>query len=229
MLDVHLPHKGIRGFSEFLVHLFTITVGLLIAVQIESFVEWRHHLHLAEEARVALRAEIQHNLGELKAAQSGLKAWREQIDADFKVMQRIQENPNDSKAQHSALSVNYSFITLSDTAWRTAQSTGALAYMPYEEAEQYSSIYQTQASLLALQSKPTEDAVGIIGLTARYNFHSSPSSRLTVEQAGALAEKFNQMRTHLMNGNLVLRESMELNQAFLENRKPSGDFTEQLH
>jgi hypothetical protein len=101
--------------------------------------------------------------------------------------------------------------------------------MPYEEAEQYSSIYQTQASLLALQSKPTEDAVGIIGLTARYNFHSSPSSRLTVEQAGALAEKFNQMRTHLMNGNLVLRESMELNQAFLENRKPSGDFTEQLH
>jgi hypothetical protein len=37
------------------------------------------------------------------------------------------------------------------------------------------------------------------------------------------------MRTHLMNGNLVLRESIELNQAFLENRKPSGDFTEQLH
>jgi hypothetical protein len=229
MLEVHLPHKGIRGFSEFLLHLFTITVGLLIAVQIESCVEWRHHLHLAEEARVALRAEIQHNLGELKAAQPGLKAWREQIDADFEVVRKIQEHPNDLKAQHSALSVNFSFLTLRDTAWRTAQSTGALAYMPYEEAEQYSSIYQTQAALLGLQSKPTEDAVGIIGLTARYNFHSSPSSRLTVEQAGALAERFNQMRTHLMDGNLVLRESIELNQAFLENRKPSGEFTEQLH
>ncbi len=44
MLDVHLPHK-LHGFWEFLLHLFTITVGLLIAVQIESFVEWRHHLH----------------------------------------------------------------------------------------------------------------------------------------------------------------------------------------
>ncbi len=32
MLDIHLPHKSIRGFSEFLIHLFTITVGLLIAV-----------------------------------------------------------------------------------------------------------------------------------------------------------------------------------------------------
>jgi hypothetical protein len=61
MLDVHLPHKSIRGFSEFLIHLFTITVGLLIATQIESCVEWRHHMHLAEEARVALRAEIEHN------------------------------------------------------------------------------------------------------------------------------------------------------------------------
>ncbi len=143
--------------------------------------------------------------------------------------ERIQEHPNDPKAQHSSLTVNYSSISLSDTAWRTAQSTGALAYMPYEEAEQYSSIYQTQAALLALQSKPTEDAAGIIGLIARYNFHSSPSSRLTVEQAGALAERFDQMRMHLMNGNLVLRESIELNQAFLENRKPSGNFTEQLH
>jgi len=30
-----------HGFGEFLLHLFTITAGLLIAVQIESCVEWR--------------------------------------------------------------------------------------------------------------------------------------------------------------------------------------------
>jgi glycerol-3-phosphate dehydrogenase len=49
MLDVHLPHKGIHGFWEFFIHLFTITVGLLIATQIESCMEWRHHVHVAEE------------------------------------------------------------------------------------------------------------------------------------------------------------------------------------
>ena len=145
------------------------------------------------------------------------------------MVRRIQDHPNDLKAQHTSLTVNFSSISLPDTAWKTAQSTGALAYMPYEEAEQYSSIYQTQAALLDLQSKPAEDTAGIIGLTARYNFHSNPSSRLTVEQTGALAERFDQMRTHLMNGNPILRESIELNQAFLENRKPSGDFTELLH
>ena len=137
MLDIHLPHKSIRGFSEFLIHLFTITVGLLIAVQIESCVEWRHHLHLAEEARAALRAEIASNLKDLKDLQPGLKAWREQVDADLAAMRRIQDHPNDPAAQHASLTVNSSGITLDDTAWRTAQSTGALAYMPYEEAKRY--------------------------------------------------------------------------------------------
>jgi hypothetical protein len=228
MLDIHLPHKSIRGFSEFLIHLFTITVGLLIAVQIESFVEWRHHLHLAEEARVALRAEIEHNLKDLKDAQPGLKAWRERIDADYKAMQTIQNHPNDPKAQHATLSVSYGSITLSDTAWRTAQSTGALAYMPYEEAERYSTIYQAQATLLAFEDKPEEDVAGIIGLIARYNFHSSPTSTITAEQAGTLAEKLGQMRVHLLGGDILLRQCVEKSQAFLENREPRGNITGSL-
>jgi hypothetical protein len=228
MLDIHLPRK-IHGFGEFLLHLFTITVGLLIAVQIESCVEWRHHLHLAEEARVALRAEIEHNLEQLKGVQPGLKVWREQIDADLKMMQRIQDNPNDSMAQHASLTVNSSGISFPDTAWRTAQSTGALAYMPYEEAERYSSIYQAQAALLALEEKPREDVVEIVGLIDKYRFHSGPSSKITAEQAGALAEKFGQMRMHLADGDTLLQVAIELDEAYLENRKPRSNFSEILH
>jgi hypothetical protein len=49
MLDVHPPHKSIEGVGEFFLHLFTITVGLLIAVGIEAAVErhqaiWQGHL-----------------------------------------------------------------------------------------------------------------------------------------------------------------------------------------
>jgi hypothetical protein len=28
MLDVHAPHERVHGFRDFLVHLFTITIGL---------------------------------------------------------------------------------------------------------------------------------------------------------------------------------------------------------
>ena len=227
MLDIHLPHKSIRGFSEFLIHLFTITVGLLIAVQIESFVEWRHHLHLAEQARVALRAEIESNLKDLRGIQPGLKKWQDEIDADLAAMQRIQDHPDDLKAQHTSLAVNASGVTLDDTAWRTAQSTGALAYMPYEEAERYTNIYQAQSNLQAMEDKPMEDVAAILGLIKKFNFDKA-SGKITAEQAGAVAEKLGQMRVHLATGDALLRVDIEHSAAFLENRHPNGDFNSDL-
>ena len=226
MLDIHLPHK-LHGFGEFLLHLFTITVGLLIAVQIESFVEWRHHLHLAEEARAALRIEIEHNLKDMKEAQSGLKVWRDQIDADLQAMQRIQEHPDDPKAQHTNLTVNASGITLDDTAWRTAQSTGALAYMPYEEAARYAKIYQAQSMVLAAEEKPMEDVAGIVGLFAK--FHWGKSKRITQEQASAVAERIGQMELHLSNGDTLLQAAIEQGDAFLQNRKARTTFSGTVH
>ena len=227
MLDVHLPHK-LNGFWEFLLHLFTITIGLLIATQIESCVEWRHHVHLAEEARVALRAEIERNLKELQADQPGLKAWRDVIDADYSAMQKIQNNPKDLQAQRTKLNVFESSISMPNTAWMTAQSTNALAYMPYKEAEQYSNIYQAQAALLGYQDKPAEDVSGILGLIARFNFHETSTRTITAEQAGELAEKFNQMRSHLLNGDLLMRRCIDTDQAFLENREPTKSITDTL-
>lgn len=219
MLDVHLPHKGIHGFWEFFIHLFTITVGLLIATQIESCVEWRHHVHLAAGARQSLRAEIQSNLNDLKRMQPGLKEWRGQIDTDLALMERIQEHPEDMKNQHATMALSFSVVSMSDTAWRTAQSTGALAYMPYEEAQRYTAIYQAQAALMALEDKPVEDVAAINGLIAKYNIHSSQSGKITREQASALAEKLGAMQMHLSVGSGLLEEDIEQSQAFLENRE----------
>jgi hypothetical protein len=227
MLDVHLPHGKLHGFWEFLLHLFTISVGLLIATQIESCVEWRHHDHLAEQARVELRAEITKNLKDLEQAQTGLKVWRQMIDSDLVLMQKIQEHPNDPLTQHFSLNVSASGMTLEDTAWRTAQSTGALAYMPYEEAERYSSIYKTQAALVAMEDKPEEDAAAITGLIAK--FHWSESTRkINAEQASAIAERLGVMRWHLAVGDGKFQECIEQEKAFLENRKAREDFQENL-
>jgi len=227
MLDVHLPHKGIHGFAEFLIHLFTITVGLLIAVQIESFVEWRHHIYLAAEARASLRTEIEQNMRDFKKMQPGLKAWEEQTDADLAAMQRIQDHPNDPKAQHASLTLTFSIVSMPDTAWKTAQATGALAYMPYEEAERYSSIYQAQAELLALQNKPMEEVAAVNGLIAKY--HWRHSGKITAEQASAVAEILGQTKLYLSNGESMLQGCIEKNQAFLENRTPRDNFGETLH
>src|ERR1700742_3911172 len=102
MLDVHAPHKPIEGIKEFFLHIFTITVGLLIATQIESCMEWRHHVHLAEEARASLREEIKENLGDLRKAEAGLQMWRREVADDLSTVNRIRENPNDKAAARNA-------------------------------------------------------------------------------------------------------------------------------
>jgi hypothetical protein len=228
MLDVHLPHKGIHGFREFFIHLFTITMGLLIATQIESCMEWRHHVHVAEEARQSLRAEIQSNLNDLKQMLPGLKKWREQVDTDLALMERIQEHPEDRKNHHAAFAISFSAVSLPDTAWRTAQSTGALAYMPYEEAQRYTAIYQAQAALMAIEDKPLEDVAAINGLLGKYNSLSSHGSKITKAQASALAEKLGAMRLHLSVGSGLLQGDIELSEAFLANREPRHNFGEPL-
>jgi hypothetical protein len=57
MLDVHPPHTPTHTWRDFLLHIVTIVIGLLIAIGLEQTVEYLHHHHLAAEARRALSEE----------------------------------------------------------------------------------------------------------------------------------------------------------------------------
>jgi len=227
MLDVHSPHKPLRGISEILVHLFTITLGLLIATQIEGCMEWRSHVHLAAEARNSLRLEIQQNLEDMKNTQPGLKTWRGEIDHDLEAMQRIQDHPDDPAAQKASVVLNFHAMGLRDTAWKTAQDTGALAYMPYAEAERYAEIYQGQSRFLDMEEKPEEDVAVMLGMINR--FHWNDQTKITEEQASEMAGKLGEMKMHLITGDLLLQQAVEASDAFLQNRKPRENFEEQWH
>ena len=51
MLDVHVPEHGIHRFRDFFLHLFTITIGLLIALGLEASVEALHQtiIHVTQK------------------------------------------------------------------------------------------------------------------------------------------------------------------------------------
>jgi methyl-accepting chemotaxis protein len=216
MLDVHLPHK-LHGFWEFLLHLFTITVGLLIATQIESCVEWRHHVHLAEEARVELRAEIVNNLKQLKEHEPEVKKFRQRNESDLVILRLIQQHQKVPKEQLNQFGVSTGSVSLSDTAWKTAQTTGALAFMPYAEAEEYASIYQAQSSLLAVEEKPADEFRALIGLMAKFHLHHIGD--MTSEQADDFAENLGRMRAQMAEADTQLQNTIEKISAFLEHRK----------
>lgn len=222
MLDVHLPHKRFHGFWDFLIHLFTITVGLFIAVQIESCVEWRHHVHLAEEARTSLRAEITSNLNSFRGIKASVEKHRKELDEDILELQAFMAHPNDPKAQPHNLIVSFAGVSLDETAWRTAQSTGALNYMPYDEAQRYVNIYQALDQYQKASDRPMED-LGVIGGILADEMPNSKTP-FTIEESVPLTRKLGEMRWHLGLLSAVVDANIELDSAFLENRTPKNNF-----
>lgn len=62
MLDVHVPHRSAHTWTDFIIHIVTITVGLFIAIGLEQTVEHFHHLHQRHQLEDNLRDEFHANL-----------------------------------------------------------------------------------------------------------------------------------------------------------------------
>ncbi len=187
MLDVHAPHERMEGVRDFLLHLLTITVGLLIALSLEGLVEWRHRVHLVEQARATLHAELVSNNRALHQALLEIAKEQATVDADLATLKRIQNNPEDKREQQSSLSDTFNFTDLRDTAWKTAQASGALSYMPYEEAQRYAGVYGSNTAFEASQQKIAGDLAAFFGVITKNNL--SDDRPVTYTAASELAER----------------------------------------
>src|SRR6202044_3403878 len=81
MLDVHPPHHAASTWRDFLIHIATITVGLLIAVGLEQTVESLHHRHQRLELEDQLHSEARRNLDLIHGNITRLKAMGAWLDA----------------------------------------------------------------------------------------------------------------------------------------------------
>ncbi|NYF50216.1 hypothetical protein [Tunturiibacter gelidoferens] len=197
VLDVHPPHEPVHGWRDFLLHILTITIGLLIALGLEGCVEWQHHRHLVHEAETSLRAEIQSNANSLQDILDDVHKQQANLKNDVEVLDDIIKDPK--LRQHKTMSVAFHFNKFDDVSWKTAQSTGALSYMSYDTAEKYAGIYSLQEELEKAQLQGTRDAITSIGpiLNVPDNTNPNPSEA-------------QYMKEHLevVQGQLILIESL---------------------
>ena len=224
-MDVHAPHEPIHGVKDFLLHLLTITVGLLIAVGIEGCVELHREHKLVREARATMREEIEGNTKHMDEAVKDLSDQKTAIDGNIKILTTILRDPKDKDAQDSNIKANFSIVSLEDTAWKTAQTTGALTFMPYAEAEKYSSVYGTQHDFLAQQDKILEDEAQFIGVIRKLDFGNGT---VTKEQASATLERFGVWQAHLSYLLLAAKVTTANNHAFLEGKAGPTEMQMQL-
>ena len=81
-----------------------------------------------------------------------------------------------------------------DVTWKTAQTTGAFSYMPYDDARTYSDIYDTQDELFKVQQQVVEDVMGAASLF----ISKSEDDKPTTAEIDATTERIGMIQMRLI-------------------------------
>ena len=182
-----------HGWRDFLLHLTTITIGLLIALSLEGMVEWQHRRHLVHDAEASLHAEIKGNAANIDGVLTDLHKRQNALKHDVYVLNYVAANGK--YPQDKGMTVDFSIVGFDSVSWKTAQSTGALSYMPYNLAQDYSRIYMQQDLLTGAEQQAARDSVLAIGTFINEPDDSKPPPP---EQAQTIVQKIEVVQGQLM-------------------------------
>ena len=179
MLDVHPPHGKMHGVGDFFLHLFTITIGLLIALGLEAAVERHHKSELRDQAEQNLRTEIKANQ---KSLDKLLPVIHEEQKTLIAVLTFVLAREKNQPGDLGDIKFGFSNSLLSDASWRTASVTGALALMDYDTVQRYADTYQLQEEVMRLEQVTLDDYL-LLESYAVYGFDASKVSPQAATQA----------------------------------------------
>jgi hypothetical protein len=143
MLDVHPPHTPTHTFRDFLLHIATIVVGLLIAVGLEQTVEYLHHRHQVTEAREALRLERQENYKLFALETRSFNLATPYLQKDVEILLYLRSHPHASSQSWPGVIVWPSGeVPFVSAAWSTVQRDGVIELLPQLEVERLDELYK---------------------------------------------------------------------------------------
>ena len=145
---------------RFAFEIAAITVGILIALWIDAVVQRNRDRALVGQARAAVGREISDNRQDLARGFQGLEKHQEDLTQALRFADDLLKT---GKSDVHELNLGFSFPSLNRAAWQTAERTGALALMDYEEVKELSELYELQ-DLVADSQR--ELLVRLSGLTA---------------------------------------------------------------
>ena len=156
-MEIHAPENPIHSKKEFLFHMLTVVLGILIALALDGIVQWAHHRALVREARENITVEIEKNKEQIDAAMPEFKQRTDALNHVIAAMQQLQKT-------HKVAKGTQMFYTMSNhdlysTAWQTAATSGAVTYMSYDELRRYTDVYVTQQTYSKLQEQALDHTI----------------------------------------------------------------------
>lgn len=144
MLDVHAPHQTVHTWKDFLIHIAAITIGLLIALGLESTVAMLHHRHQAQQALELLRQELDENRKVLKADMAEGDRMELNHRNALAVLHRLRAG---SLRPEDHLVFIRTYNDFRSSAWKVVHESGAAAYIPSNVMKRYGVIYDAQQGI----------------------------------------------------------------------------------
>jgi hypothetical protein len=159
-----LPPRKRRSSRRLLLELFIVTAGVLIALLIQSLVDWNHYRMLVRDARGTITMEMTSSRDELR----GFLNKREERSAHLNNALTFADDLLAKRATSvSSISIGFNFPDLGSSAWRTAEQTGALAHMAFEDVQRYAQVYALQELLQEQMRRTIEQVSGAIAIVGR--------------------------------------------------------------
>ncbi len=141
MLDVHPTHGPTHTWRDFLLHIATIVVGLLIAVGLEQTVELLHRKHQVAETRKALEIERRINRNRFAVTTEQFERFVPILQQNLALFVALRNHPG-SAASLPPLDWNALSFEMQDGAWQTAKQNSVLESMPVSEARGDAALYE---------------------------------------------------------------------------------------
>ena len=138
MLDVHPPHAPTHTWKDFLIHVGTICVGLLIAVGLEQMVEFFHHRHQIHVARERIREEARVNRRILLEDEKDIERIESNLD---RALVLVRTSGGAKSAVTEAPDFTFGLQGFYDEAYTSTRESGVLSLMPYDESAMYEDAY----------------------------------------------------------------------------------------
>jgi hypothetical protein len=179
MLDVHPPPTASHTWRDFLVHIVTIVIGLLLALSFEQLVEHIHHLQEIGHAREALKEERSRNR---KAYGINTRSFRDQaviLKNNYLVLSYLRAHPNTKEELLPGILVwGGPYAPAKGSAWKTTQRTGVTVLLSNSEVMEQDALYR-------YLEKADQAAVTLWICAAKaeeYSFTDPNVTHLTAEQ-----------------------------------------------